>query len=374
MEKIKVNLGKRSYSIFVVRDKIGKLTTELQKMLLPDNVLVVTMNKLFKLYGKKIKTELENKGLKLNFELIPDGEKSKSFSQLKESVINISQMVEAAPFFIISFGGGVVGDLSGFIASTYKRGVKYIQVPTTLLAQVDSSIGGKVGVDLETGKNLVGSFYQPELVYSDISFLKTLPEREVRNGLAEVIKYGVIKDEEIFRLLEDSQYDSKKGALYEALQENLQEIIYRCAKIKSDIVSKDEKDNKGIRAILNFGHTIGHAIEAAFSYSDIYKHGEAVSIGMVCTAEISQKLGELSQENLLLRLESLLQSFNLPIYIENIEVDEIIEYFWYDKKFVKGTPRMILPKKIGKVKVVDDIPEDLVKKVIRNRIKKKKGE
>lgn len=368
MKKITVTLGKSSYPIFIQEDGFRKLVQQLKELNLPKKAVIITMESLNKLYRKDLVNQFNEKDFNTFIEIVPDSEESKSLSQLSICIKNISNHVKSKPFFLVAFGGGVVGDLCGFIASVYKRGIDYIQVPTTLLSQVDSSIGGKVGIDLDTGKNLVGAFYQPRLVYSNVKLLETLPEKEIYNGIGEIIKYGVIKDKHLFKLLENLNNLGSNINIYDSLRGNIKEIVYRCAKIKSEIISQDEKDTKGIRAKLNFGHTIGHAVEAASGYSKSYLHGEAIGIGMLCATEISKKLGRL-KENILGRLESLLKKYNLPVYIHNLKFDKILEFFWYDKKFIKGTPRMVLPIKLGKVEVIDDIPMDVIEDVVGNRIK-----
>ncbi len=370
MRRLKLKLNKLSYPIFI-SDKLKGLSSKLKELNFPGRVVVVTMKSIAVLYKEDLITELKLKGFDAFFEIIPDGEKSKSFSQLKDSINNISRQVSSNPFFLIAFGGGVVGDLSGTIASIYKRGINYIQLPTTLLSQVDSSIGGKVAIDLETGKNLVGAFYHPKMVYSNIGFLESLPDREFQNGMAEVIKYGIIKDKKIFILMEDLCSSFPEAVnIYNMLKDNIEELIYRCSKIKSDIVSVDEKDTKKIRAKLNFGHTIGHAIEAASEYDRAYSHGQAISIGMLCAVDISLELNMLRDNTILNRLENILNFFKLPTCVDsNIDVDKIMKFFWYDKKFVEGTPRMVLPIMLGKVDVVDNVPVGVVKRVLDKRIK-----
>jgi len=364
MKQIKLKLDKRSYPISINSD-FGNLAYQLKKLNLPNKAIIVTMESLDKLYRVDLIDILDKGGFNVFIEVIPDSESSKSLSQLNISINNITRHIGSEPFFLIAFGGGVVGDLSGFIASIYKRGVRYVQIPTTLLAQVDSSIGGKVGIDLETGKNLVGAFYQPELVYSNISILKTLPDRELQSGMAEVIKYGVIKDRGLFELTE-SLAAREEDTLFNKIKPGIEEIVHKCSLIKSSVVSRDEKDSHGIRAILNFGHTVGHAIEAASNYSESYTHGEAISIGMLCAVEVSNKL-KITKEDILTRLESLLGFYNLPVVMTGINTDRVISAFWYDKKFIKGTPRMVLPVKIGNVKIIDDISMDVVKEVIKGR-------
>ncbi|MBF0512414.1 MAG: 3-dehydroquinate synthase, partial [Candidatus Omnitrophica bacterium] len=259
--------------------------------------------------------------------------------------------------FIIALGGGVIGDLAGFAAAIYKRGVPYIQVPTTLLAQIDSSIGGKTAIDLETGKNLVGAFYQPRLVVSDTKVLKTLSERQIKNGLAEAIKYGIIGDAQLFKFIEDNYKSFFKGDV-----KVLNFIVERCAQIKAKIVAADEKETKNLRTVLNFGHTVGHALEAAGGYR--YHHGESVALGMRVAARISVDMAHLkpAEES---RINDLITKVGLPEKMEGIRLMKILDLMRHDKKFTAGQNRFVLTPKIGQVKVVTDIPEDIIIKAIK---------
>ena len=260
--------------------------------------------------------------------------------------------------FIVALGGGVIGDFAGFVAAIYKRGVPYIQVPTTLLAQIDSSIGGKTAIDLETGKNLVGAFYQPSLVFTDTKVLKTLSPRQIRNGLAEAIKYGIIGDTKLFNFIEANHKKFFKGDI-----EVLNFIVRRCAKIKAKIVAEDEKETKGIRTVLNFGHTVGHAVEAAGKYNQ-YHHGESVGLGMRVAARISVSMGLLAgpQEQ---RINQLISSVGLPEKIKGVRLTKILDLMQHDKKFTAGHNRFVLVPKIGQVKVVRDIPANIITQAIQ---------
>jgi len=367
MKKLTVELGKNSYPIFIYKTDLKKLSHQLIKLGLSSNVIIITMKSISNLYKEDLEDNLKRKNFNTFFEIVPDSEKSKSFQQLNKCTNNISNHVKGNPFFLVAFGGGVVGDLCGFIASIYKRGVDYIQLPTTLLSQIDSSIGGKVAIDLDTGKNLVGAFYQPKMVYININFLETLSEREISSGIAEAIKYGIIEDRDLFNLLENIG-KKKNNKIYDRVKGDMEKIVYNCTKIKSKIVSLDEKDIKGIRTKLNFGHTIGHAIEAASDYSKLYNHGEAISVGMICATEISKRMGILKKD-ILNKLELVLKNYKLPLYIHDLNIEKLMQFFWYDKKFTKGIPRMILPIELGKVKIVENIPVNIVKETIRKRIK-----
>lgn len=263
--------------------------------------------------------------------------------------------------FIIALGGGVIGDLAGFVAAIYKRGVPYIQVPTTLLAQIDSSIGGKTGIDLPAGKNLAGVFYQPRLVLADTALLKTLSARQIRNGLAEAIKYGVIADPKLFDYLEGNHPKFLKGD-----PKAMDHIVRRCAAIKARVVAADEKETKGIRTILNFGHTVGHAVEAAGGF-DRYHHGEAVGLGMRAACRISALMGLLPepQEQ---RINQLITAVGLPEVIKGVRLPAIMSTMRHDKKFSAGRNRFVIARKIGTVTVRQNIPADIIVQAIKSLI------
>ncbi|MDD5747390.1 MAG: 3-dehydroquinate synthase, partial [Candidatus Omnitrophica bacterium] len=254
-----------------------------------------------------------------------------------------------------------VGDLTGFIAATYKRGIPYIQIPTTLLAQVDSAIGGKTAIDLPAGKNLLGAFYQPRMVYSDINVLKSLPRRHIKSGLAEVVKYGVIFDKNLFEYLEKNHAD-----LLEGNPDCLSHVIAAASRIKAHVVSVDEHETTGFRTILNFGHTIGHAVETATGYTRL-AHGEAISIGMACAADIAVELGLFAPESFA-RLISLLERLQLPVQAKEIDLRAVFSAFYRDKKFIRGAIRMVLPTKIGHVIVTENIPWTIVNNAIKKRV------
>ena len=259
---------------------------------------------------------------------------------------------------ILALGGGIIGDLAGFVAATYMRGVPLVHVPTTLLAQVDSSIGGKVAVNHGQLKNKIGAFYQPRLVISDISTLKTLPAGEFINGLAEVIKYGVIRDKDFFAFLEENLDRIK------SLNEDvLEEVVYRSSKIKAEVVEKDEKD-LGLRNILNYGHTIGHAIESVSDFK--LEHGKAVALGMLAAARISNRLGQLDK-NEVVRLKDLLRRAGLPIKVPALDINQIVQAIKHDKKIQGGKIRFILPKTLGSVFVTEEVSLSLVEKTLVSR-------
>lgn len=360
MKIIRVNLKERSYDIVTGSDILGRIGRLVGKLDIGDSAYIISNPTLKKLYENDLSRALKISGLDFKFKFIPDTEKSKSFSVLYPVIQELSEYNLKRQVFIIAFGGGVVGDLAGFIASIYKRGIAYIQVATTLLAQVDSSIGGKTGVDLPQGKNLIGAFYQPKLVISDVSLLKTLDLRQIRTGLAEIIKYGIIKDPVLFAFLEKNCDRILKKELT-----SLEFVVIRSIYIKARIVEIDEREEKGIRTILNFGHTIGHAIETAGRYKK-YNHGEAIALGMLTAADISRLLG-LINTNIYQRIESLIENAGLPLKIKGIAVNDVIAAHYHDKKFSGNRNKFVLIEKIGKTKIVENIPPEIIKEALEKR-------
>lgn len=354
MNKVLVNLKNNSYPICIgqgILDDLGRL---LPKEELSKKCAVITNPKINKLYGSRVKKSLKSAGFRVISLKTPDRETSKSLKETKKLYAKLLDNQLDRYSCIIALGGGVVGDLTGFVAATYLRGVSLIQVPTTMLAQVDSAIGGKVAIDLPQGKNLVGAFHQPKLVLSDVETLKTLSEKDIRSGLAEVIKYGIISDKEFFKYLEENIKKIKQQDL-----EILTEIVTKCSKIKAKVVEEDEKE-LGIRAILNLGHTLGHTLETITNYNK-YSHGEAIAIGMVYAAKLSIKLGKLNI-NEFERIETLIRSIGLPIKIkEDLEVDKFVKIMQLDKKVRAGKIRFILPTKIGEVTITDNVPMNILK-------------
>ncbi len=357
MKKIKVDLQEKSYNILIGNKITSKLGAYLREVLPQNYAIIITTPKISKLYTAVIKKALIKAHVSSKTVIIPDSEKSKSIFYLNRILKTVAASARGKIPFIVALGGGVVGDVAGFAASIYKRGIPYVQVPTTLLAQIDSSIGGKTAIDLNSGKNLVGSFYQPALVLTDIDFLKSLPKREICSGLAEMIKYALIKDAKLFNYLEGNYKD-----ILSLKSEIIGNAIYRCAKIKAEIVSKDELERKGIRTILNFGHTIGHAIEAASKYR--YNHGESIALGMIAASKIAHSLNLINLKTYE-RIFSLIKICGLPVKARNIGYRKILKTIGYDKKFIGKRNRFVLPIRIGKV----TIKEGINKKIIIGAIK-----
>jgi 3-dehydroquinate synthase len=311
------------------------------------------------LYGNRLASGLRKAGYEVSFAMFPAGERHKNIATVQSLYTSCAQTKLRRNSVIVALGGGVVGDVAGFVAATYLRGVKFVNVPTTLLAMVDAGIGGKTGADLPQGKNLVGAFYQPALVWCDLSTLKTLPPREWKTGMAEIIKYGVIRDATLFWFLERLFHD---GGRYPIPAGALEHLVERSAAIKADVVSKDEFETKGLRAILNFGHTTAHALEASTSYRSL-THGEAVSIGMCAAGRIAVRLGIWSAKELA-RLENLLRAAELPT---RALPSEFGPAFWkamaQDKKIERDELRFVLPTKIGRV-VVRNVSKTVVRQAL----------
>jgi 3-dehydroquinate synthase len=360
MRDLKVKLGKRSYLIRIgngILNKTGSYLSNLNSI--GGEGIIITNPKIKRLYGSILKRSIMKKnGINPHFLTVPDSETSKSYKVLSSLLGSIAKLDKGKKPFIIAFGGGVIGDLAGFVAAVYRRGVPFIQIPTTLVAQVDSSIGGKVAIDLPIAKNLVGAFYQPKIVISDISLLKSLPKREVKCGLSEIIKYSIISSRKFFDFLFHNMESLKK-----LQKKNLEYVIRKCCFIKSKIVSIDEEDTKGVRAALNFGHTVGHAVEAASGYRGTYNHGEAIAIGMVAAAGISNKIGMLSTKEFR-EMKNIINNAGLPIRMRKIKSAKILDAIYHDKKFTRGITRFILPAKIGKVEIVENISRELISKTL----------
>lgn len=361
MKTIKVNLKRRAYNIIVGTNIISRLGRYINKLDIGSDAYVITNPAIKNRYYRLLNKVLKESKFSLRLKLVPPTEKSKSIEMAASIIKDIIRYDRNKQFFIIAFGGGVIGDLAGFIASIYKRGIPYIQVPTTLLAQVDSGIGGKTAVDLPQAKNIVGAFYQPRIVFSDINILKTLDLRQLRSGLAEVIKYAIIKDRQLFGYLEKKYKD-----ILSFKQADLEFIVRRCSYIKAKIIQQDEREKRGIRTILNFGHTIGHAIETAGNYKK-YSHGEAIALGVLVAGDISKKVG-LINNKVLERIEGLIKATGLPTKIKGVSINDIIKAHYHDKKFIGYKNRFVLIKNIGQTKIVENIPLKIIREALGLRM------
>ncbi len=355
---VQVSLGNRSYAIKIASGLLKQLGGECARLKFGDRCAIITDTNTGKNFAKPAYDSLAKAGFFPTLITIPAGEKSKSLKCAQYCYDQLAAQRLERKSFIVALGGGVVGDMAGFVAATYLRGIPFVQIPTTLLAQVDSSVGGKTGVNLKAGKNLVGAFFQPRLVLCDLDALKTLPEREFRAGLAEIIKYGIIYDSKLFARLErDLPKILKRDS------ETLSPIIARCCEIKAEVVSQDETES-GLRAILNFGHTIGHGIENSFGYGK-FLHGEAISIGQVVAAKLSQKVLGLPKCDVE-RIENLFQRAGLPtqIALNSAQRQKLFTAMKLDKKVADGEIKFVLARKIGKVVWGQKVSTALIEEVL----------
>jgi|LGOV01.1.fsa_nt_gb 3-dehydroquinate synthase len=337
MKVVTLDLGFKQYNILIKSGLFCEIDKYIKSVFTGKKIVVITDENLSRLYGDGLLEKLREANYTVDEIVIKPGEKSKHLNNLGSLYKKLLDLEITRNDLIIAFGGGVVGDLAGFLAATYLRGLKLVQIPTSLLSMVDSSIGGKVAVDLDEGKNLVGTFYHPEIVLIDPELLKTLPKNEFSNGMAEIIKYGCIYDKEMFDEISKLHYNDE---IYKAIVP----IIYRSCQIKSEIVSKDELD-RGERMLLNFGHTIGHALEKVYNYEKL-THGEAVAIGMYHITKNSEALG-LTKAGTANQIKGILQQYDLPILIDNIVKDKIETIMKNDKKRMGDEINFILLKDIG---------------------------
>ncbi|MCH8156648.1 MAG: 3-dehydroquinate synthase [Nitrospinae bacterium] len=360
MKRLTIDLADRSYDILIGRDLLMRTGEFLADRLNPSRVVVVTHPSIRRLFGEKIESSLAAGGLNNpEFIEVPAGEASKSLKQAESVYDRLLELHCDRQSVLIALGGGVIGDLTGFIAATYQRGISFVQVPTTLLSQVDSSVGGKTAVNHPRGKNMIGSFHQPRLVVIDLETLHTLSPNEFRAGLAEVVKYGVIADAELFAFLE-----ANAERILSLDSACLEHIIETSCAIKAEVVEKDERESR-YRMVLNFGHTFGHAIEALTGYTRLL-HGEAVAIGMVQAARLSAETGRCAGD-VPQRIAALLKKFGLPTQSPDLKPADVIESMYHDKKTEHNKLRFIMVKDIGSIEIVDDVPEEPVKKVLEKR-------
>ncbi len=356
IKSITVELEERSYQIIIRDDSLAELGFAMRRFGLKGKALLVSNPLVNKLYGAVVKESLGRAGFEVEVVEVPDGEEAKSLSSASRLYDEMLDFEMDRTSTVVALGGGVIGDLAGFVAATYMRGIPYVQVPTTLLAQVDSSVGGKTAINHPRGKNMIGAFYQPRLVLIDPITLKTLAERELKAGLVEVIKHGLIVDKEFFEYLERNIEQ-----ILSLRSEFISDTIFHSLEIKAEVVEKDEKE-AGIRAILNFGHTIGHAIEAITDF-ERYRHGEAIAIGMIGASRISE-MSELCPLGISDRLSKLLTKIGLPTCIEGLKAKDILTAMRLDKKRIRGKLRYILLKDVGEVMITDDVPEDIIRKAL----------
>ena len=352
----------RSYNIILGHNILSQLGRALRALNCGGTaVFIITDRNVARHYLKKTVSSLNKAGITdIGNIILPAGEEQKNFRTYLKllNAVYAFDRNQQKKIVLVTLGGGVVGDLGGFVAGTYRRGINYIQVPTTLLGLADCGLGGKTAFNFREAKNLIGAFWQPGLVYMDTAVLRTLPLREFRCGLAEIIKYGVIRDAKLFSFLEKNMSFLLKGKIAP-----LNKVIPACVKIKAAITSADERDDKDIRIMLNYGHTLGHALEAATDYRK-FKHGEAVGIGMALAAKIAVKLGLLPQKDAQ-RIRTLITAAGLKTSAKDIPANKIISSMRRDKKFIAGVNRFVLPAGIGRAVVTENIPESLIRQALK---------
>ncbi|MBN1866175.1 3-dehydroquinate synthase [Candidatus Sumerlaeota bacterium] len=358
MEEIVVGLGERKYPIRIgcecARELGGQVRAALPRC---DRLMVVTNPDIARLYAEPVLESLRATGLAVDLFEIPEGESSKCIAVLETIWDRLIRSGFTRQSALVALGGGVVGDVAGFAAATYMRGIDVVQVPTTLLAMVDSSVGGKTAVNHPLAKNIVGAFWQPRLVFMDIAFLRTLPVEEFRSGFAEVIKHGVIRDAEYFRFLEEDL-----DRIFALDGDTLGRVVRVSCEIKASVVEEDERES-GLRAILNCGHTLGHAIEALGGYGEGSRHGEAVAVGMLAEARVAERLGLIDAESVA-RIQHLLERSGLPVRCPAFPVAEIVDRLKSDKKVRDGRVTFVLPSGIGWVATRNDVPRDLIAEIL----------
>ncbi len=351
--------GGNGYRIILGSGVLSEIPSLTASMLDRKNVLVITDDNVNALYGERLLDALKPLAANASLVSIQPGEGSKTLATVEMLYHEALKSNLDRSSAIVALGGGVVGDVAGFVAATFMRGIDLIQIPTTLLAMVDSSVGGKTAVDLPEGKNLVGAFWQPRKVLIDPDALKNLPEREIRCGLAETVKYGIVLDEQFFTFLE-----AKVAELNDLDIPTYTEVIKRCCAIKAEVVCKDEKEKSGLRAALNYGHTFAHALEKCTGY-DKLNHGEAVSIGMCMAANLAVADGRLD-DAAELRQENLLRQLHLPCSIGSLTPEQIYDAMGKDKKIIEGKLRFVLPETIGEVTLSEISEKDMILDAIRN--------
>ncbi|MBW3600053.1 MAG: 3-dehydroquinate synthase [Planctomycetes bacterium] len=359
MSRVRVNLSERSYDIEIGAGMLARSGEFVASRSRVSHAVCIADANVVSPYAESVEESLRSAGARVARLTIQPGERCKSVAEAERLWNAMLAAGADRKSVVIAVGGGVVGDLAGFVAATYARGLAFVQVPTTLLAQVDSSVGGKVGVNLPGAKNMVGAFWQPLGVLIDTATLATLPDREYRAGLGEVVKYGVILDAEFFAWLEShvAEINRRDAAA-------LEHIITRCCRLKADVVEADERETIGLRAVLNYGHTFCHAIEAVTGYGE-YLHGEAVAIGMMCAARLAASLGRIDQ-SLVVRQRELLAALRLPLETPSVDDDALLAAMQHDKKVEHGRLRFILPTRLGHVELVGDVAPELARAALRS--------
>jgi len=350
---VRVDLGPRSYDILVGTDLLSQVGRVIADLGRTTHAWVVTDEHVAPLYLSQVCDSLNERGIRTDTWVVPAGEPSKSLETAAAGWRNLLEAGADRGTVVAALGGGVVGDLGGFLAATYARGLRFFQIPTSLLAQVDSSVGGKVGINLPQAKNMVGAFHQPLGVIADVGSLRTLPQREYASGLGEVVKYGMILDARFF-----SQLEADAEALLRRDGDVLRRVVARCCRLKADVVERDEREESGLRAVLNYGHTFAHAFESLTGYG-VWLHGEAVAAGMHCAAVLAARLGLLSPE-VVVRQADLLRRLGLPIRPPELSPHEVAACMMHDKKVRHGRLRFVLPTEIGHVELIDSVAAEQV--------------
>lgn len=354
---VRVALAERSYDIEIGSGLLLDAGSHLQRWVPATRAVVITDSNVRALHAEKVAASLGAAGIRTHLCEVPAGEASKSVAVADSLWQQVLEFGADRKSVVVAVGGGVIGDLAGFVAATFARGLPFVQVPTTLLADVDSSVGGKVGVNLPRAKNMVGAFWQPRGVLIDLDSLQTLPEREYRAGLAEVVKYGVILDPAFFTYLE-----GHVAAINARDPAALRHLIATSCELKARVVEQDEREETGLRAVLNYGHTFCHAIEAVTHYGE-YLHGEAVSIGMICASRLAELLGRIPAE-LTARQERLLQALGLPVSMPDLPRDQLLAAMQHDKKVEHGQLRFVLPSRMGHVELVGGVDAELARQAM----------
>lgn len=346
--EVRVDLKERGYDIEIGTGNLERVGPWAASLVAGRHAVVITDGNVEEPHATGVAASMAAADFQVDMVVVEPGEPTKSVDTADVLWQKLLELKANRQTLVVATGGGVVGDLAGFIAATYARGVNFLQVPTSLLAQVDSSVGGKVGVNLIGAKNMVGAFWQPAAVLIDTRVLRTLPEREYRAGLGEVVKYGVILDADFLVYLED-RVEQLNGRDDDVLKH----VIARCCRLKADVVEADERETSGLRAVLNYGHTFAHAIEAVSGY-DEFLHGEAVAIGMLCASRLAEGLGRCSAE-VTRRQHELLTALGLPVAVPDLDHDELISAMHHDKKVESGRLRFVLPTSVGHVEIVPDV-------------------
>ena len=366
---VRVNLAQRSYDIEIGQGNLAEVGRFLTDRTAVTHVVLITDDHVQKPHAMRAAESLGERDIEVDVIVIEPGEEAKSLEVAGALWQGLLDLGADRKTIVVAVGGGVVGDLAGFVAATYARGLRVLQIPTSLLAQVDSSVGGKVGINLPEAKNMVGAILQPLGVLVDIATLATLPADEFRAGLAEVVKYGAVCNAEFFQYLE-----ANAAALIQRDEKVLVSVIARCCRLKADAVERDERDESGLRAVLNFGHTFGHAFESVSHSSPLPKgegtsnhgtllHGEAVAMGMMCAARLAERAGRINAD-FTIRLRLLLQTFGLPVDLPKLDSRQVLDAMMHDKKSQNGHLRLVLPSRLGQAELVGGVNQDDVRAIL----------